>query len=206
MQSREDQLTTFLREHEVIQAQTCTIVHFRAVCCARRRAHARRSRLSVATRRSWSPLVPPATGNGERGVDVAVVGAGVTGLSVAWHLRKNGAEVLVLERRGVAAGASGVQPGGVRQQGSPAVNCRLARESAGFYRRAGDLLGGPVELRFTPRGYMFLAHSPPALDRLRANVAVQAAAGVPSRVVDPVEAARLVPGLATATVLGATWC
>ena len=147
-----------------------------------------------------------ATGNGEPRVDVAVVGAGVTGLSIAWHLRENGAEVLVLERRGVAAGASGVQPGGVRQQWSTAVNCRLARESARFYGRAGDLLGGAVELRFTRCGYLFLAHSATTLERLRTNVAVQTAAGVPSRVVDSVEAARLVPGLATATVVGASWC
>jgi sarcosine oxidase subunit beta len=146
------------------------------------------------------------TGNGGRGVDVAVVGAGVTGLSIAWHLAEQGAEVLVLERRGVAAGASGVQPGGVRQQWSTAVNCRLARESAAFYGRADDLLGGPVGLRFTRCGYMFLAHTAWTLERLRANVAVQTAAGVPSRVVDSVEAARLVPGLATATVVGASWC
>ena len=150
--------------------------------------------------------MPPATGSGEHSVDVAVVGAGVTGLSVAWHLRKQGAEVLVLERRGIVAGASGVQPGGVRQQWSSDVNCRLARESAAFYGRARDLLGGPDELRFTRCGYMFLAHSARALEGLRASVAVQTAAGVPSRVVDPLEAARLVPGLATATVVGASWC
>jgi flavin-dependent dehydrogenase len=43
--------------------------------------------------------VGAATGNDEPRVDVAVVGAGVTGLSIAWHLRKTCAEVLVLERR-----------------------------------------------------------------------------------------------------------
>jgi sarcosine oxidase subunit beta len=139
-------------------------------------------------------------------VEVAVIGAGVTGLSVAWHLRRLGVETVVVERRGVAAGASGVQPGGVRQQWGTAVNCRLARESAAFYRRADELLGGPVELRFTACGYLFLAHSETALERLSANAAVQAATGVPSRIVDADEAARLVPGLATATVVGASWC
>jgi len=130
----------------------------------------------------------------------------VVGLSIAWHLRARGAGVVVLERQGIAAGASGVQPGGIRQQWGTAVNCRLARESAGFYARAGELLGGPVELRFTRCGYMFLAHSERALERLRANLAVQTAAGVRSRVVDAAEAARLVPGLATETVVGASWC
>ena len=139
-------------------------------------------------------------------VDVAVVGAGVVGLSIAWHLRARGAEVVVLERRGIAAGASGVQPGGVRQQWGTAVNCRLARESAAFYAGAEELLGGPVELGFTRCGYMFLAHSERALARLRANVVVQTSAGVGSQVVDAAEAARLVPGLATETVVGASWC
>ena len=149
-----------------------------------------------------------ATSSGERtrAFDVAVVGAGVTGVSVAWHLRRGGADVIVLERRGVAAGASGVQPGGVRQQWSTPVNCRLARESARFYGSADDFLGGPVELRFTRCGYLFVAHSARALARLRENVAVQTATGVPSRVVDSGEAARLVPGLATETVVGASWC
>ena len=139
-------------------------------------------------------------------VDVAVIGAGVTGLSVAWHLRRLGVEALVLEREGIGAGASGVQPGGVRQQWGTAVNCRLARESAAFYRRADELLGGPVELRFTACGYLFLAHSEAALEGLRANAAVQAEAGVPSRIVDAAEAARLVPGLVVDDVAGASWC
>jgi sarcosine oxidase, subunit beta len=140
-----------------------------------------------------------------RRADVAVVGAGVTGLSVAWHLRALGLETVVLERTGVAAGASGVQPGGVRQQWGTAVNCRLARESADFFNRAHELLNGS-ELRFTACGYLFLAHSGQALERLRANATVQAAAGVPSRIIDRDEAARLVPGLATAGVAGASWC
>jgi sarcosine oxidase, subunit beta len=141
-----------------------------------------------------------------RRAEVAVVGAGVTGLSIAWHLRRRDVAVIVLERAGIAAGASGVQPGGVRQQWGTAVNCRLARESLDFYRRATELLDGPIELRFTPCGYLFLAHSEPALARLAANARVQAAAGVPSRIVSAEQAAELVPGLGVQTVAGASWC
>ena len=141
-----------------------------------------------------------------RAVNVAVVGAGVTGLSIAWHLCRRGVEAVVVERAGVAAGASGVQPGGVRQQWGTAVNCRLARESAAFYRDAREHLGGPLELPFSACGYLFLAHSAAALEHLRTNVAVQTAAGVPSRLVDADGAARLVPGLAVESVAGASWC
>ena len=168
----------------------------------------RRATLAAARRMGdRHEIVAEASKHGPaRGADVVVVGAGVTGLSIAWHLRGLGVDTLVLEREGVAAGASGVQPGGVRQQWGTAVNCRLARESAGFYRHAQELLGGQVELRFTPCGYLFLAHSESALGQLRANVAVQTTAGVPSRLVDPAEAALLVPGLATNGVAGASWC
>jgi sarcosine oxidase subunit beta len=139
-------------------------------------------------------------------VDVAIVGAGVTGLSVAWHLRQRGFRTLVVERSGIAAGASGVQPGGVRQQWGTRVNCVLARESVAFFREAQEHLTAPVELGFRACGYMFLAHSKVTLEQLRANVAVQNSAGVPSRLVSPNEAADLVPGLLTDTVVGASWC
>jgi sarcosine oxidase subunit beta len=138
--------------------------------------------------------------------DVAIIGAGVTGLSVAWHLRGRGFSPLVVERSGIAAGTSGIQPGGVRQQWGTRVNCLLARESAAFYREAQERLEAPVELGFRECGYLFLAHSEETLERMRANVAVQNAAGVPSRLVTPDDAGELVPGLLTASVVGAAWC
>ena len=116
-------------------------------------------------------------------VEVIVVGAGITGLSVAWHLRARGVAVRVLDRSGVGAGASGVQPGGVRQQWGTEVNCRLARESVAFYREADEQLDSRVPLGFRACGYLFLAQSEKALAHLRANVAIQNDCGVPSRVV-----------------------
>jgi sarcosine oxidase subunit beta len=139
-------------------------------------------------------------------VEVVVVGAGITGLSVAWHLRARGLAVRVLDRSGVGAGASGVQPGGVRQQWGTAVNCRLARESVAFYRDADERLESLVPLGFRACGYLFLAQSEAASGRTRANVTLQNDAGVPSRLVAPEEAARLAPGLSVATVVGAAWC
>lgn len=144
--------------------------------------------------------------SGAAQADVAIVGAGVTGLSVAWHLRERGLTPLVVEQSGIAAGTSGVQPGGVRQQWGTRVNCLLARESAAFYREAHERLEAPVELGFRECGYLFLAHSEETLERMRANVAVQNAAGVPSRLVAPDEAGELVPGLVTGSVVGAAWC
>jgi sarcosine oxidase subunit beta len=138
---------------------------------------------------------------------IAIVGAGITGLSIAWHLLERGlAGVTVYEKSAIGAGASGVQPGGVRQQWSTAVNCVLARDSLAFYTGAGGRLRSRVELRFQACGYVFLADTAEELDRLAAAVELQRSLGVPSRIVDPAEVADLVPGLERHTIVGASVC
>lgn len=138
--------------------------------------------------------------------DVVIVGAGVTGLSIAYQLAEAGLAPLVLERTGVAAEASGVQPGGVRQQWSTRLSCELARESVGFYRDLAARLDSDLPLDFDACGYLFVAHGEPALAALEQNVVLQNEAGVPSRLVTPDEAAALVPGLDASSVVGASWC
>src|SRR5947208_9473149 len=138
--------------------------------------------------------------------DVAVVGAGVVGLSIAFHLAERGASVVVYERTGIGAGASGIQPGGIRRQWDTRVNCLLADESLRFYTHARARLRMRVDPGFRACGYLFLAHSTEALARLRANVKLQNELGIPSRVVSAAEAAKLVPGLDGASVTGGAWC
>jgi sarcosine oxidase subunit beta len=140
------------------------------------------------------------------GPDVVVIGAGVVGLSIALQLSQRGASVTVLDRVGIGAGASGLQPGGIRQQWGTRVNCVLARESMRFYADAKDLLRMRVDPGFQACGYLFLAHSDDALVRLRENVALQNELDIPSRIVAPEEAATLVPGLDIAGVVGGAWC
>ncbi len=138
--------------------------------------------------------------------DVLVIGAGVVGLSIALALRTRGADVVVLERAGVAEGQSGIQPGGIRLQWGTTVNCRLALESRAWWTTAEERLGGPVPLAFASCGYLFVAHSELVLEGLAAAVRVQNAADVPSRVVSPAEAGELVPGLRTTSIVGGSFC
>jgi sarcosine oxidase subunit beta len=137
---------------------------------------------------------------------IAVVGAGITGLSVAFHLAERGADVVVHERTGVGAEASGVQPGGVRQQWSTRVNCLVARESVAFYRELGERLEMRTSPVLEPCGYLFLAHSPERRDALALEVAVQRDAGVPSVLLEPLELEELVPGIVVTDVTAAAFC
>jgi sarcosine oxidase, subunit beta len=138
--------------------------------------------------------------------DVAIVGAGVVGLSIAFHLDERGASVIVYERAGIGAGASGVQPGGVRRQWGTRVNCLLAAESLRWYADARERLRMRVDPGFRACGYLFLAYSEGALARLRRSVELQNGLGVPSRIVAPAEAAELVPDLQTESLAGGAWC
>ena len=141
------------------------------------------------------------------GDGAVVVGAGVIGLSVAWHLRQLGVEpVVVLERTGVGAEASGVQPGGVRQQWSTRISCELAIESVGFYRELDRRLRPAAQPRLEECGYLFVADTEDELARFDVGVRLQNALGIRSRIVDADEAAAIVPGLRTEGVAGAAYC
>ena len=139
--------------------------------------------------------------------DVLVVGAGVVGLSIALALRTRGAHVVVLERAGVAEGQSGIQPGGIRLQwGTTRQLSARARVARLVDDRRASGSTAPVPLTFASCGYLFVAHSEAVLERLAAAVRVQNAAGVPSRVVSPAEAGKLVPGLRTTSIVGGSYC
>lgn len=164
----------------------------------------------TAARRGWTGKEEATVTEGKAtstSCEVAIVGAGIIGLSVAVHLVEAGSgSVTLFERTGVGAEASGVQPGGVRQQWSTRVNCLLARESMHAYLGIAERLEIATRPVLEQCGYMFLAHSPERLRRLAADVAVQNEAGIPSEILDAEQAAANVPDLQTETVLGAAWC
>lgn len=127
--------------------------------------------------------------------DVIVVGAGVQGASLAFHLARRGTRVLVLERESVAAGATGRSSGFIRMHYDLESESRLAWASFPYFRDWPELVGAG-DCGFVRTG--FVQVMPPALaDQTRANVAMQQRIGIPTRIVQPAEIADLVPGAVT---------
>lgn len=89
--------------------------------------------------------------------DVLIVGGGGAGCSAALHLAKRGVRVLLLERGLVGGEATGVNYGGVRQQGRHPAGLPLARKSREIWSRITELTGSDVE--FDPCGHLKLARS-----------------------------------------------
>ena len=139
--------------------------------------------------------------------DVVVVGGGVVGCSIAYRLAERGRRVLLLERRGLASGASG-RNGGLTGSGStmhadaPAGRAAYALNAANLAMLPGlaEELGADFALRLP--GTLDLATTPEQLDHLRHGVAVQQAAGLDVELLDRDAVRALVPTVGEA-VLGA---
>lgn len=128
------------------------------------------------------------------GYDVIIIGAGVHGTSLAFHLAKRGVRALVLDRRFLAAGATGRSSGLVRMHYDLEPESRLAWASFQYFRNWADMVGG--ECGFTRTGFLQLIGEAYA-DQLRANVRMHQLIGIPSILVDAGDVKRLAPAFAT---------
>lgn len=136
-----------------------------------------------------------------------MVGAGVVGASVAYHLAARGArDVVVLDRApGPGAGSTGRATGGFRVQFASAVNVRLSLLAREKLRRFAAETGG--DCGYVAAGYLWVATSAAELAELRAALAVQRASGVAdAREVGADEIAALNPALRRAGIAGGTYC
>jgi sarcosine oxidase len=130
--------------------------------------------------------------------DVAIVGGGAIGSSIAFHLTGEAAfagRVTVIERDpGYRQASSALSASSIRQQFSTPLNIHLSRHGIAFLRQAQDLLG--VDLALREEGYLFLA-SAAGETVLRANHAVQRTEGCSVELLEPARLAQRFPWLAT---------
>lgn len=126
---------------------------------------------------------------------IVIIGGGIVGTSIAYHLAKRGAgrDVIVLEKHTLASGTTAAAVGGIRSQFSTEINIQFSLESVAFWRRWREEIGTPLDYR--EDGYIFLAQTDDEAEIFRRNVALQNRMGVASRLLTPAEAVELVPGL-----------
>jgi glycine/D-amino acid oxidase-like deaminating enzyme len=126
-----------------------------------------------------------------RRAEVVIIGGGVTGASIAFHLASSGVrDVLVLERRSLASGGTGRSVGIVRQLYPTEATSRMVVRSLAVFQRFADAVGGDA-------GYVgcgaLIGVSASMRSKLEATVARQRAVGVRAEVLDPADLRRLEP-------------
>jgi heterotetrameric sarcosine oxidase beta subunit len=123
--------------------------------------------------------------------DVVVIGAGIMGLSVAYHLAELGVtRVTVIDKGYLCGGASGRNGGGVRAQWSSENNVRLMLESIRMCRAFAAKM--KINVWFRQGGYLFLARSRADRERLEKSVRLQNDCGLSTRMLTAREACRIV--------------
>ncbi|MYT28821.1 MULTISPECIES: FAD-binding oxidoreductase [unclassified Streptomyces] len=136
--------------------------------------------------------------------DVVIIGGGVIGASIAFHLAEADAgRVLLLERDLPAGGSSGKPLGGVRAQFSDPLNIRLGLRSLDAWRDFARRPGADIGLQTV--GYLFLLGDETARDTFAAGIELQNAHGVPSRLITPHAARDLCPYVDPGTLVAAAF-
>ena len=142
-----------------------------------------------------------------RSADAVVIGGGVVGASVAYHLATRGfGRVVLVERSYLASGSTGRCGAGVRQQWGTKLNCLLARESVRMFERMDEELGYDRSVEFKQGGYLLLAYTDREMDQFTKNVQLERELGIPASLLTPAEAKAIVPMLNTSDILCATYC
>src|SRR5271155_1023858 len=139
--------------------------------------------------------------------DVVIVGGGIVGSSIAYHLTASGCRnVLVIERESAQGkGSTGKSMGGVRAQFSTPVSIQMSLYSIPFYASFEERLGNPCDYR--PQGYLFCATNDKQMAYLSTNYAQQVKMGLKDvRLIAADEIRSMFPQLRSDDIVGGSFC
>lgn len=135
---------------------------------------------------------------------VVVIGGGVVGCSVLYHLTKLGwKDVVLCERKELTAGSSWHAAGGFHALNSDPAVARLQAYTIALYREIEELSGQDVGLHFT--GGLNIAATPERWEFLRADAARHRVLGLSTELIGPKEIQELCPLIDSSGVLGAIY-
>ncbi len=137
--------------------------------------------------------------------EVVIIGAGITGCSIAYHLASRGVkDIVLLEKDQIGRGATADAAGGIRLQFSTRANIELSRYSLNVWENFKEQFG--IDIAFHQQGYLFLLTSEAEIADFTKNLEFQQQMDVPVRWVDLNEIHELNPALNLDGVLAGTFC
>jgi sarcosine oxidase subunit beta len=137
--------------------------------------------------------------------DIVIIGAGIVGCSIAYHLAAQGApRVVVVEKDLICSGSTGKSGGGIRQQFATELNVRLSLESLQMFHRMRDELG--IDPEFRPVGYLFMATTEKEMDLFRRQAEFQQRYRIPVEIVSPDDIHRIIPYIRLSDIIGGAYC
>ncbi|UPJ47867.1 FAD-dependent oxidoreductase [Bradyrhizobium sp. 200] len=136
--------------------------------------------------------------------EYVIIGGGIIGLSIAYHLTRLGhRDVLLLERDQLTCGTTWHAAGLVTQLRASENMAKLAQYTAGLFRELEELTG--QHTGFRQCGSITVAATPERLEELKRGASMGRSFGLDVEIIDAAEARRRVPLLDVADVLGAAW-
>src|ERR1700732_3657874 len=139
--------------------------------------------------------------------EVVIIGGGIVGSSIAYHLTEMGCrDVLILEREThQGKGSTGKSMGGVRAQFATTVNIQMSLYAIPFFRAFEEVVGHPSGYR--DQGYLFVATRQAHLDYLRANFDRQVSLGLrDAHMISKEDIVQVIPEIRAADILGGSFC
>src|SRR5881296_375121 len=143
-------------------------------------------------------MSPPGTAS------AVIIGGGVVGCSIAYHLARRGLrDVVVLERETVGSGTTSKAAGGIRVQFSTETEIRFSLESIRVFEGFQEEFG--VDPGYRKIGYLYLLSEERHLREFEKRIALQRTLGADVRVLTPADAQKLVPALRVDDLIAAVW-
>jgi sarcosine oxidase, subunit beta len=141
----------------------------------------------------------------EKTADIIIIGGGIIGTSLAYHLaRKKTRGVVLLEKGLLGEGSTAKCAGGIRSQFSTEINIRLSLESLQTWNHFQEIMG--AELDFKRVGYLFLAAGEDEWAVFKNNTVLQQKLGIPVELLSPQEIQYRWPYLRVDDLRGGTFC